>query len=199
MKSRINLYSDTLLPTQSRLAFANLVVGAVCILMLALVLGGIGYWGVMTQQQQLQQVKAQARDYTQQKTQLEQKIAAHLPSPELVAKVELETQQLELKRLLLTELGSRKALTSKGFAPLLTDLATVADGATWLSRIVVDDNHFVFEGYAQQPENVPLWVGRLKSTETLRGQTFAAMTMARGDGEPLGFMLTSKPSAEKSQ
>ena len=197
MKTRLNLYSDILLPAKLKLSFERLGLGAIALLVVALLLGVLGYSFLQSQASSLADAKRIQSEFTQQKQTLEAKIAAHLPAPELVAQVERETQQLELKRLLLNELSHRQGITSRGFAPLLTDLASVANSDTWLSRIVVEENSFVFEGYAQRPEHVPTWINRLKSTTTLKGQAFAAMTMSRGDNEPLAFMLTSKADESK--
>ncbi|AVV84048.1 MSHA biogenesis protein, MshI2 [Shewanella putrefaciens] len=71
-----------------------------------------------------------------------------------MARVELESQQLELKQLLISELALRSALTSRGFAPVLKDLAQVSDASVWLSRIMINEQNVMFEGFADHPKSI---------------------------------------------
>ena len=101
--------------------------------------------------------------------------------------------------MLIGELSQREALTSHGYSLLFQDLARVANSNIWLNRIQVEDNNFIFEGYSSAPNSVPQWVDRLKSTETLKGHSFAAMAMSRGEDQPLAFTLTSKAQAQEAK
>ncbi|GGB62860.1 fimbrial assembly protein [Shewanella inventionis] len=199
IKTSVNLYSDNLLPIQQRLTLTRLMSVLGLFVVIFIVLYGVVMW----QQQQLQAKQQQAsHDNVQlndQKIALEAQIAARKPDSALVAQVELEEQRLELKIRLKDELSQRQNLISKGYSPMLTDLASVADANVWLSHIsiVQQDNgpqRVEFEGYGRNPQSVPLWIDKLKNTETLKGYAFSAMTMDRGDDQPLMFKLTSQIS-----
>lgn len=196
IKSRVNLYSATLLPPELRLTFAKLMTYVAGLVLLCILVGAYGYWQLGQSEQALQQASQQKQQLEQQKAALEAQIAARKPDPALVARVELESQQLELKQLLISELALRSALTSRGFAPVLKDLAQVSDARVWLSRIVINEQNVMFEGFADHPQSIPLWVGKLKTTNTLKGQAFSSMTMDRGDDKPLAFTLTSETLKE---
>lgn len=196
IKSRVNLYSATLLPPELRLTFAKLMTYVAGLVLLCILVGAYGYWQLGQSEQALQQASQQKQQLEQQKAVLEAQIAARKPDPALVARVELESQQLELKQLLISELALRSALTSRGFAPVLKDLAQVSDARVWLSRIVINEQNVMFEGFADHPQSIPLWVGKLKTTNTLKGQAFSSMTMDRGDDKPLAFTLTSETLEE---
>lgn len=196
IKSRVNLYSAALLPPKQNLTFAKLMRYIAAVLLLCVLLASYSYWQLSHAEQALQVASVQKREFDSQKAELEAQIAARKPDPALVARVELEAQQLELKKLLLGELAQRSTLTSRGFAPVLKDLATVADASVWLSRIMINEQHFMFEGFADHPQSIPLWVGKLKTTQTLKGQAFSSMTMDRGEDKPLAFTLTSEPPKE---
>lgn len=198
-KLRVNLFHPSLLPPQLRLSFARLCQVAIAVGLLLLIANGITYWSVNRLQQQHTQLSAQKADYDRQKLQLEQQLGARGASPTLVAKVDLVTQQLELKRQLLGELGQVQALTSHGYSSLLTDLASVADSRTWLTRIQIMEKQVIFEGYSSAPQDVPRWVERLKQVDTLKGQAFSTLTISRGEGEPLSFVLRSEAAKESSQ
>ncbi|MGI2170280.1 PilN domain-containing protein [Shewanella sp. MF05960] len=197
IKTSVNLYTADLLPQQQRLTFTRLAVTLLLLFGLCIAFYGVGSW----QQNQLHAVQQQASNdkdqLTAQKTQLEAQIAARKPDSALVAQVELEEQRLDLKIRLKDELGQRKNLISQGYSPMLTDLAAVADANVWLSHISISqqDNapqRIEFEGYGRYPQSIPLWIDRLKNTSTLKGYAFSAMTMDRGDDQPLMFKLTSQ-------
>jgi Tfp pilus assembly protein PilN len=149
-----------------------------------------------------EQVSRERNRLNDQKTQLELQIAARQPDANLVAKVELEQQRLDLKKLLKDELSQRNTLISQGYSPMLTDLAAVADANVWLSHITIeqqdtDVQRIEFEGYGRNPQSIPLWIDKLKTTSTLKGYAFSAMTMDRGEAQPLAFKLISQPIAKE--
>ncbi|MCT8988004.1 PilN domain-containing protein [Shewanella phaeophyticola] len=199
IKTSINLYSVDLLPQKQRLTLSRLIQVLVLLVMVSICFYAFGLW----QQSELQTLQQQANNKKAQlsaeKKQLEDQIAARKPNTALADQVELEEQRLALKRRLKDELSQRKNLISQGYSPLLTDLAAVADANVWLSHISIEqqDNapqRIQFEGFGRTPQSIPLWIDKLKNTVTLKGYAFSAMTMNRGDTQPLMFKLTSKPS-----
>ncbi|MEL4281366.1 MULTISPECIES: PilN domain-containing protein [Shewanella] len=199
IKSRVNLYSAALLPPKQSLTFAKLMSYTLGLVLVCAILAAFSYWQLTESQRALSQASTQKQQFDQQKAELEAQIAARKPDPELVARVELESQQLELKQLLMSELALRSSLTSRGFAPVLKDLAMVADASVWLNHIVINEQHFMFEGFADHPQSIPQWVGKLKTTNTLKGQAFSSMTMDRGEDKPLAFTLTSETPEEQAR
>lgn len=191
MKLRVNLYSESLFPTELRLSFLRLN-QVLAGLVIALVLGSAIAYGVVSslesEKNELQHAKVLLDE---QKVELEDEIAKRKPSATLVAEVELKAQQLELKQMLIGKLSQQEELTSYGYSPLMTDLASVADRSIWLNRIQVKENRYIFEGYTSNPQSVPNWIERLKTTTTLKGHAFASMTMSLGEDQPLAFKLTS--------
>ncbi|MCL1057120.1 fimbrial assembly protein [Shewanella gelidimarina] len=196
MKLRVNLYSESLFPAEVRLSFLRLnqvLVGLVLILLLSSALAYGFVSSLESEKDELQHAKA---TLDERKLELEDELAKRQPSPSLVAEVELKAQQLELKQMLIGKLSQQEALTSFGYSPLMTDLASVADRSIWLNRIQVNENRYIFEGYTSSPQSVPNWIDRLKTTTTLKGHAFASMTMSLGEDKPLAFKLTSDADTE---
>ncbi|SUI92637.1 fimbrial assembly protein [Shewanella morhuae] len=198
IKYRVNLYTPSLLPPKQKLTFARLGTYALSVVLLLVVCMSYSYWQVSSLRQELQLVTQKKQQLDTQKQTLEAELAARKADPALVERVDLVTQQLELKQLLMQELSLRASLTSRGFAPVLNDLAVVADGSVWLSHIVINEQDFMFEGFAEHPQSIPLWVDKLKTTHTLKGQAFSSMSMDRGEDKPLAFTLKSN-SKEATQ
>ncbi|MFT5235371.1 MAG: Tfp pilus assembly protein PilN [Shewanella sp.] len=199
IKTRINLYSESLFPPELRLSFNKMVIGLMILLVLSFVGSTVSYVLVLELESEHVELTSKKNILEQDKTKLEAQIAQHAPDVNLVSKVDLFTQQIELKRMLLGELTQREALTSQGYSPLMEDLARVANSSIWLNRFQVEKDNFIFEGFTASAHSVPLWVDRLKMTETLKGQAFASMTMNRGENQPLSFTLTSTAQTEVSQ
>ena len=202
IKTGVNLYSADLLPKKQTLTFSRMLLALAIFIGCSALLYSVGKWDTDELQMLNQQESSKKNSLAEQKKQLEQQIAARKPDADLVAKVELEQQRLALKKLLKDELSQRDMLISKGYSPLLTDLAAIADANVWLSHIIIEQQkngtqRIEFEGYGRNAQSIPLWVDKLKSSTTLTGYAFSAMTMDRGKGEPLAFKLISQPSGAK--
>ncbi|MCG9755672.1 PilN domain-containing protein [Shewanella insulae] len=198
-KLRVNLYTASLLPARLRLSFMRLLQLGFGLLVLLLAANLLAYLHLGSLETDKHQLLSDKAAFDQEKAQLEQAIAKRSASQALVQQVDLLSQQVELKRLLLGELSHVETLTSKGYSPLLTGLARVTDDQLWLSRIQVQEDQFVFEGYSAAPNAVPLWLARLQGVEPLKGQAFSTLTMNRGDKQPLGFVLRSKRDEEQAK
>ncbi|QYJ75853.1 PilN domain-containing protein [Shewanella sp. FJAT-52076] len=198
-KTRINLYDESLLPTRQRLNFTLLTQSVVAVLAILLLAGIALGWQLSTVKAELNSARAESERLGQQKQQLEAQLANHKADATLVAEVTELQDFLALKRQLLSELGNQQRFASGGYGSLMTDLASAADGNVWLERILVAEGELRFEGFAKAPTSVPLWVERLKHTQTLQGKQFSTMTMAREEGAPLGFILTSGALREEQK
>ncbi len=195
-KLRVNLFTASLLPPRLRLSFMRLLQLGFGLFVLLLAANLLAYLHLGSLEADKHRLLSDKAAFDQQKAQLEQAIAKRSASQALVQQVDLLSQQVELKRLLLGELSHVETLTSKGYSPLLTGLARVTDDQLWLSRIQVQEDQFVFEGFSAAPNAVPLWLARLQGVEPLKGQAFSTLTMNRGDKQPLGFVLRSKRDEE---
>lgn len=198
-KTRINLYDESLLPSRQRLNFTLLTQSVVAVLAILLLVGVALGWQLSTVKAELNSARAESERLGQQKQQLEAQLANHKADATLVAEVTELQDFLALKRQLLSELGNQQRFASGGYGSLMTDLASAADGNVWLERILVAEGELRFEGFAKAPTSVPLWVERLKHTQTLQGKQFSTMTMAREEGAPLGFILTSGALREEQK
>ncbi|GGI87912.1 PilN domain-containing protein [Shewanella gelidii] len=190
-KTRINLYSDALLPVKLRLSFQRLMVWSLVFLMIVCGLNGLGYWQLENQKSALAAANVEKQIHDNEIAQLNAQIAAHTADKKLVKRVEVDQQQLDLKRLLLNELSQRENMTSQGYSLMMRELAQVADANVWLERIQVDESQYIFQGYSKYPDSVPRWIDKLAETQSLKGHAFATMSMKKSDSHPLSFTLTS--------
>ncbi|WP_137224754.1 fimbrial assembly protein [Shewanella sp. MEBiC00475] len=202
IKTGVNLYTADLLPKKQRLTFSGMIIALALFIGCSALLYCVGLWNTDELQALNQQENSKNNSLTEQKNQLEQQIAERKPDAKLVAKVELEQQRLDLNKLLKDKLSQMDMLISQGYSPMLTDLAAVADNSLWLSHITIeqqsnDVQRIEFEGYGRNPQSIPLWIDKLKNTATLKGYAFSAMTMDRGEAQPLAFKLISQPSAKE--
>ncbi|WP_144212298.1 PilN domain-containing protein [Shewanella donghaensis] len=193
IKTTVNLFSADLLPAKLRLSFERMMMAVAALVVITTIIWSIGFWSVSGLEKTHAQISKEQQRFNEQKSDLELQISNRKPDAGLVSRVELGQQRLELKRLLSAEIKQRDNMISRGYSGLLTDLASVSDSSVWLKRIVINEQQFEFEGFGAHPQSIPLWVERLKNTETLKGYAFATMTMDRGDDQPLAFKLSSTP------
>ncbi|MGS0682721.1 PilN domain-containing protein [Shewanella sp. 125m-7] len=191
MKLRVNLYSDTLFPPELGLSFLRLNQAMLAVVVVLLLSSAAVYALNSSLESDKTMLLQDKQRLDSDKKNLETALAKRGPSEALVAEVNLKAQQLELKQKLFSKLSQQEILTSYGYSPLMTDLASVANSSIWLTRIQVNEKNYMFEGFTSSPESVPLWIERLKTTTTLKGHAFATMTMNLGENQPLAFKLTS--------
>ncbi|QSX33249.1 PilN domain-containing protein [Shewanella avicenniae] len=191
-KTRVNLFSASLLPPKQRLTFTRLAALFGLIILLGAAANGLLWYQNQQLQTQLAQLRTQTQTAEQQRDGLQLKLQQHQADAALQAQVTEQQQELRLKTLLLHELKQREQLKSVGFTEKLQELADVSDGKIWLTRLRFDEQALRFEGYSDKPAEVPAWIGRLSQTESFKGKSFASMTMERGEQQPLAFVLTSE-------
>lgn len=198
-KTRVNLFTDTLLPPKQRLTLNSL--GLICVLILVVGGGALAmlWWQNNVVQTALMSAKQQLKNRQQQLSQLQQQLQQHQPAASLQAAVTKQQQELQLKTLLLNELAQREQLKSVGFTEKLQELAQVTSSDIWLTHLRFDEQQMLFEGYSHTPANVPEWIGALSNTQSFKGKAFASMTMAREDDKPLAFKLTTEPAEEPNK
>lgn len=196
IKKRINLFNKALLPPKLLCSFTHLIQVVIIITVLAALSLGVSKWMIVSQSNVISKQNTQLATLTAEQQNLARKLEANKADSRLLAQVDLASSRLKLKQLLLNELERRNTINSEGFSPLLTDLASAPMKNLWLNKIKVEDQVFSFEGFALNAQAVPSWIGSLKTTQTLKGMSFATMTMSRGDKKPLAFVLTSEPSAD---
>lgn len=196
IKKRINLFNKALLPPKLLCSFTHLIQVVIIITVLAALSLGVSKWMIVSQSNVISKQNTQLATLAAEQQNLARKLEANKADSRLLAQVDLASSRLKLKQLLLNELERRNTINSEGFSPLLTDLASAPMKNLWLNKIKVEDQVFSFEGFALNAQAVPSWIGSLKTTQTLKGMSFATMTMSRGDKKPLAFVLTSEPSAD---
>ncbi|MCF1427234.1 MAG: hypothetical protein LPD71_12915 [Shewanella sp.] len=193
MKTRINLLSADILPPTLLITFDRVVLLSVLIILV----GGFGNLWYYRQNSELQgQLSALQQDNIQLKNeakQLEQLITNRSPDHELAAQVNDIGERLLLKQQLLAQVVRYSDTSRKGFSGLLTDLANVEAPKLWLTSIEAGNQRFDFEGYSIQAHTVPSWIELLKTTQSLKGYAFSAMSMEMGEEQLIGFVLSGQP------
>lgn len=187
-RTRINLYQRQYRPALDLLSLSSIVV--VWCVLIALCAGS---WLIVKQQaaselRTLSAVRDRNAQLEQQRTMLEQQVAAREPAPALAQRVTLLDKSLAKQERLLAELASREALKKQGFASMLTDLATSARDDIWLEAFVISENAMTFKGQLSHPQAMPRWLQALGKTDSFTAVTFDAARVYRED-EALYFEL----------
>ena len=182
MSQQINLYSPIFRKQQKVFSATTMLQGVVLI---ALVVG-VFYYTVSLQSSLLQIRAADSGRQLQAELERLKAYGVRGESPAERAKA-LADRKKALEASLATQTLALKAFESgalgrtEGYASLLRALARVSVEGVWLTRIQVAEGsgELSLTGRATRAERVPVYLERLRSEETLRGQTFSRLEVVR--------------------
>ncbi|QIZ77925.1 PilN domain-containing protein [Ferrimonas lipolytica] len=195
MKTRINLYSATMLPVKPRLTLPLVLGASLLLLVLMLLLGVYHNWQLQQLQQQQQQLTLQKQALTADVAQYSAELAKLTPSLQLQADVAQAQSKLQGLQQIQSLLEHDKFLIEPGFSNLMQDLSKAADKQVWLQEFAVSSGHMRLAGLAQRAAAVPAWIDKLGSQESLRGRALSNLTINGEEGGPVKFEASHQPQA----
>lgn len=196
MKTRINLYSPTMLPPKPRLTLASLSLVA---LLLIVVMGsaiGVQKWRVSQIEAEREIARVEQQRLADQVLQLSTKLAQQRPSPQLIAAVDQANAKLSGLEQIKDLLAQDKFLIEPGFSNLMNDLSVAADRQVWLQQFDVASGQLRLAGMAQRAAAVPAWIDKLGAQKSLQGRALSKL-MIDGEGTgPIRFEASHAFAAE---
>ena len=187
MSQQINLYSPIFRKQQKVFSATTMLQGVVLIAVVV----GVFYYTVSLQSSLLQIRAADSGRQLQAELERLKAYGVRGESPAERAKA-LADRKKALEASLATQTLALKAFESgalgrtEGYASLLRALARVSVEGVWLTRIQVAEGsgELSLTGRATRAERVPVYLERLRSEETLRGQTFSRLEVVRVAAPP---------------
>ncbi|RYV03461.1 hypothetical protein SOPP22_04135 [Shewanella sp. OPT22] len=196
LKLSINLYSSELLPKKLRLSFARLIAALVLVPLISGLYFVVNYIEKVDVQSQIVHANQLKQQLTQKQDTLKKQLELHKPTKALLDEVAISRQRLELTQKLISKVGNSDQFQSKSYQVLLEDLAATADGSTWLTHIIVEDQKVDLTGETQQAAAVPAWIKRLGKTSALAGVSFNQLIVNRNRDNVLQFQINSQPAPQ---
>jgi len=193
MKSRLNLYGDSLRPVKEKISLKLVVTSVVATTVGMAALGLIVGMVQNNQSQQLQQLSGSVKSSQQQIEQLQQTLAKREPSPTLVRRQSELEQSVAQKQKLLAFIQNEQKKTSVRFSPVFDYLADIDQQGLWLKSFSLALGESQFTGVVTQPDLLPLWLNLLSKNEFFKGQSFSQFEVAeQKDGAELEFVVRAK-------
>ncbi|GAB5381694.1 MAG: hypothetical protein Alis3KO_35770 [Aliiglaciecola sp.] len=192
MKNRINFFREDLKP---KIVLLNLNFVVALSLLAVLVIVGGWVWANMQVNNSNRQVDELLASVKQKKALVDTLIEAkdsRTQDMSIIAAIEAHQQELNVKKTILEELGSRESQRSNGFSALMTDLASHHQPSLWLTNIRLDERKLYLQGTATDSEALPRWVNKLAQADYFSGKEFAGARMFRNEKETLSFVLSSE-------
>ncbi|WP_298440988.1 PilN domain-containing protein [uncultured Ferrimonas sp.] len=199
MKTRINLYSDTMLPPKPRLTLPLLVGGSVAIVLLLLLVTLLQQWQLGKLTSERDQALQQQQQLTDQVSNLSVELAKLKPSPQLQAQVAQAQATLTGLEQIGELLAQDKFLIEPGFSNLMRDLSVAADQQVWLQQFDVASGQLRLSGAAKTAAAVPAWIDKLGSQESLQGRALSQLRIDGEAGGPVTFEASHGATAADAQ
>lgn len=193
----INLYPVHLKPKVDRFTLNN--VALVCMVLGGLLTAWFGYVEFKNSQleQQLKVAQSQEKEFNQQLTSLNQRLAKHRPSPEKVQAVARLKEDIASKQDSLEAVEKYDGQQQVGYSGVMQSLAKLGRSDIALNSIQMDANNLDIRGMARDPQAIPNWVNQFKSEINLVGRSFEKLKIARNEQNVLTFELRTKQEEPK--
>lgn len=192
MKNRINFFRDDLKP-KIVLLNLNFVLFMATFCILIILAGWVWANTLYTNTEnkidgllaEVEQTKFQVDTFREAKDSRTQNMS-------IIASIEKNQQELDMKLTILDELNNRETQRSNGFSALMADLAQYHQPSLWLTTISLDERKLYMEGTTANSEALPKWVSKLGQANYFSGREFAGARMMRNDKDTLNFILSSE-------
>lgn len=192
MKNRVNFFRDDLKP---KIILLNLNFVVLLAVLSTLLIVGAWLWAshlysnteknIDSLLTEVEQVKFQVDTLREAKDSRSQDMS-------IIASIEKNQQELDMKLTILDELGTRETQRSNGFSALMLDLAAHHQSSLWLTKIALDERKLYLEGTTVDSEALPKWLSKLNQADYFVGREFAGARMVRNDKDRLNFVLSSE-------
>ena len=196
IKSTINLLQPELKPEKPLVTLKNAVTVWVVTF---LVMGALAFYSEFQRQSYQEQVADLTRKNTKlidQSEQLQQRLANHKPSPELIAELQTLRALSTDKRKLFQQLTNVEQSYITGFAGAMQELSELHRSDISLQQISIQEGSISFSGQAKNAGAVPQWLNQFERSVVLSGKTFQQMEMKEVDDSPfIEFTVRSSGSA----
>lgn len=192
MKNRINFVRDDLKP-QIVLLNLNFVMFLTALSVCIIFAGW--FWADTQYQNSEQTIDNLLADVKQKKflvDTLREAKDSRTQNKSIIAAIEKNQQELDVKLTILDELSSRESQRSNGFSALMLDLAANHQPSLWLTSILLDERKLYLQGTTGNSEALPKWISKLNQAQYFSGKEFAGARMVRNDKEMLNFVLSSE-------
>lgn len=196
IKSTINLLQPELKPEKPLVTLKNVVT---LWALTFVVMGALAFYTEIQRQSYLEQVTELTRDNTKlinQSEQLQQRLANHKPSPELIAELATLRALSTDKRKLFEQLTNSEKSYITGFASAMRELSELHRSDISLQQISIQEGAILFSGQARNAGAVPLWLNQFEQSSVLSGKAFQQMEMKELDDSPfIEFTVRSSGNA----
>lgn len=189
MKSRVDLYVDTLKPKYELFTLGTcLVIWGATLLFI-----GVGVWWSKAQFNQTVRDSQYIENSYQSKKNVVDTLTSERDSrqrdQQLVMTIEELQKQLSGREAILAELEKQEQLKTQVFSLLMLDLATNQQDDLWLTRIRAEEQDLLMVGGASTSSSLPKWVSKLQNAQYFSGKQFDAAKLYRDEQDSLVFEI----------
>lgn len=196
MRQQVNLYVPELHPRREPLLFRQVAWGGggllLILLVIATALGGLQ----RSERRALLAVQAQVEQVRADVEQMSVALEGLQEDPALLRQIAQLTDAVKRRQQLVERVsGEIEGATATHFSAYLIGLARQHQPSVWLTRIDVDPaaGTLVVEGEAQQADQIPAYLQRLRAEPVYAGQMLAHFAVDALEEQGVRFVAAAKP------
>ena len=193
----INLYPVHLQPKVDRFTLNNVALVSLLLMIVMISAYGFNSWQNIQFAQDLSVLKVQEKEFNQQLTSLNQRLAKHRPSPAKAHAVERLKEEIRSKRDSLNAVSKYDDEQQAGYSGIMQSLATLGRNDISINYIRMDNEMLDIKGLAREPKAIPNWVNQFKNELNLVGRSFEKLKIGRNEQDILTFELQTKEGVEQ--
>src|SRR5690554_2223604 len=193
MKHGINLYHESLRPSQELLTSARLLVCLLIILVTCIFVRGGDEYAIAKVVSAQAKAQIQQAELSGRMVELAGELSRQRQDRSLLRRTERIELDVESRRALLDEFNRRGKIRRANLSPVLQELASIHVEGLWLTRISIQADGVELEGHTLAPNLIPHWMAKFASASTLASHQFSVVELRRDNGNLLSFALLSKP------
>ncbi|MFN3883973.1 MAG: PilN domain-containing protein [Rhodocyclaceae bacterium] len=195
MAGQINLYDPALRKKRDWLSLANVMLGAVLLLLIIIGAGWLARSGLPELNARVQAGEAQLKELQAQVQILGQRAAEQKPDVHLERELAAARRLAEMRDVVLQTLRQRLGAVTPSYADLLRGLANLAMPGVWITGFDWDaaNGSMEIRGRTTDPALLGEYIRRLNREPVMRGQAFAALNIVEGKDEPVAGAPVAVP------
>lgn len=186
---QINLYTAEFRPRRQYLSLPNVAAAAGVALLLGVLIFAGQLWHGAHLRTELAATQAEVATARSELDIAKVKLAAYVPSPELVAQLKQRNEEVAAKDELLIALKNTPQLTRKGYSPVLASLTRHPLEGLWLTHVDIVGDVVNLSGLTRKAELVPDYVDTLVNDADFGAQSYDVLAMQATDDGLLKFDL----------
>lgn len=199
MSQQVNLFNPAFLKQKRHFSAVMMLQGLAVILLGSIMIAGYAHWQLAGLEVNAIETEGQLKSVRAQLAKVSTEYASRQKSKALEEEILHTEAEMKARRRAFDLLQHGDTGMSKGHVEYLRAFSRQIVNGLWLTGFAIDGDNIELHGRTLQPDLLPAFINRLKQEPAMRGKSFAALSMATPEAEPMRSEATSDSLASKQR